>query len=113
MPETRSDIPTVLHPTSRFVHWSPFIVAIIAAVAQLPFFDRTLNVMDEGHILMFADIVANGGELYRDATLLPLPGAFYLLSLAFKAFGPSILVARWIDPAAIDGLIARVLAALT
>ena len=29
-----------------------------------------MSVMDEGHILMFADIVANGGELYRDATLL-------------------------------------------
>jgi len=79
--------------SSRF-QWA-FVFAA-AALFQLPFFDRTMSVMDEGHILMFADIIANGGELYRDATLLPLPGAFYLLALAFKLFEPSILVARWI-----------------
>jgi len=72
------------------------VVAFAAAILQLPVFDRTMSVMDEGHILMFADIVANGGELYRDATLLPLPGTFYVLALAFKIFGPSIVVARWI-----------------
>jgi hypothetical protein len=75
---------------------APILVAVGTALFQLPLFDRTLSVMDEGHILMFADIVANGGELYRDATLLPLPGAFYLLALAFKLFGSSIVVARWI-----------------
>jgi hypothetical protein len=81
---------------SAFERLSPLLVAFAAALLQLPFFDRTLSVMDEGHILMFADIVANGGELYRDATLLPLPGSFYFLALAFKVFGPSIVVARWI-----------------
>lgn len=55
-----------------------------------------MSLLDEGHILQFADIVHRGGELYRDATLLPLPGAFYLLALAFDVFGPSIAVARWI-----------------
>jgi hypothetical protein len=96
VPESHAKIPTTQPPSSRFVRWSPLIVAIVAALMQWPFFDRTLSVMDEGHILMFADLVANGGELYRDATLLPLPGAFYLLSLAFEIFGPSILIARWI-----------------
>jgi hypothetical protein len=81
---------------SAFERLSPLLVAFAAALLQLPFFDRTMSVMDEGHILMFADIVANGGELYRDATLLPLPGSFYFLALAFKVFGPSIVVARWI-----------------
>jgi hypothetical protein len=81
---------------AAFERSSPLLVAFAAALFQLPFFDRGMNVMDEGHILMFADIVANGGELYRDATLLPLPGAFYFLALAFKIFGPSIIVARWI-----------------
>jgi len=75
---------------------APALVAVAAGVFQLPFFDRTLSVLDEGHILMFADIVANGGELYRDAELLPLPGAFYLLAGAFEVFGPSIRVARWL-----------------
>jgi len=82
-----------LSPLWRF---SPLAVALAAAAFQLPFFDRTMSVLDEGHILMFADLVANGGELYRDATLLPLPGAFYLLALAFDLFCSSILVARWI-----------------
>ena len=76
-----------------------FEIVAIAAVAvafQLPFFDRAMFLMDEGHILQFADILASGGELYRDASLLPLPGSFYLLAAAFKIFGTSILVARWI-----------------
>jgi hypothetical protein len=81
---------------AAFERSSPLLVALAAALFQLPLFDRTISVMDEGHILMFADIVANGGELYRDATLLPLPGAFYFLALAFEIFGPSIAVARWI-----------------
>jgi hypothetical protein len=41
-------------------------------------------------------MLTKGGELYRDASLLPLPGAFYLLELAFEIFGPSIRLARWI-----------------
>jgi hypothetical protein len=69
-------------------------VASIAVVVQLPVYDRAMFLMDEGHILQFADILLRGGELYRDATLLPLPGAFYLLAAAFELFGPSIWVAR-------------------
>jgi hypothetical protein len=52
--------------------------------------------MDEGHILAYADMLSKGGELYRDASLLPLPGAFYLMEIAFGIFGPSIRLARWI-----------------
>jgi len=70
------------------------LAAAVALLLPLPFFDRWFSFMDEGHILQFADIVASGGTLYRDATLYPLPGAFYLLALAFEVFGPSILVAR-------------------
>jgi hypothetical protein len=69
-------------------------IAAVALVAQLPFYDRWVSFMDEGHILAFADILAKGGELYRDATLYPLPGAFYLLAGAFRLFGTSIQVAR-------------------
>lgn len=69
-------------------------VAAVALAVQLPFYDRWVSFMDEGHILAFADILAKGGELYRDATLYPLPGAFYLLAGAFHVLGTSILVAR-------------------
>lgn len=71
-------------------------VAAAAVAFQWPTFDRTMSLLDEGHILQFADILHRGGELYRDATLLPLPGAFSLLALAFDLFGPSIRVARWL-----------------
>lgn len=62
---------------------------------QLPFFDRWFSAMDEGHVLLFSEIAAKGGVLYRDATFYPLPGAFYLLALLFRLFEPSMLVARW------------------
>ena len=75
---------------------SVFLVAAVSLLFQLLFFDRWFSAMDEGHMLQFADMVAKGGELYRDATLYPLPGAFYLLALIFHIFDPSILVSRWV-----------------
>lgn len=73
-----------------------FGVGLAAVAFQLPIFDRSVSFLDEGHILQFADIVHRGGELYRDASALALPGAFHLLALAFDVFGPSIAVARWL-----------------
>jgi len=75
----------------------PWLLAAAGVFAfQLPFFDRWFSFMDEGHILQYADLIANGGELYRDATVYPLPGAFWLLAAVFQVFEPSILLARWI-----------------
>jgi hypothetical protein len=76
--------------------WNAIAVGLLAIAWQLPYFDRWMSPMDEGHIAAYADLLAQGGELYRDATLLPLPGAFYLLEIAFRIFGPSLLLARWI-----------------
>ncbi|MDP6979194.1 MAG: hypothetical protein QF570_11420 [Myxococcota bacterium] len=74
-----------------------YVALFVATVLfQLPYFDRWYALLDEGHILMFADIVARGGEIYRDATIYPLPGAFYLLAQVFEWFGPSIRISRWI-----------------
>ncbi len=81
-------------PLARF--GPPFGAALVAFCWQLPLFNRWFSAMDEGHILQYADLVNHGGTLYRDATIYPLPGSFYLLSLAFRLFGPSILVARWL-----------------
>jgi hypothetical protein len=78
------------------VRISVAVVALVALAFQLPIFDRWFSHMDEGHVLLFSDLVARGGELYRDATLYPLPGAFYALAQAFKLFGASIQVSRWI-----------------
>jgi hypothetical protein len=76
--------------------WLPFALVFAATFAfQLPFFDRWFSGMDEGHLLLFSEIAAEGGTLYRDATFYPLPGAFYLLAGLFRLFEPSVLVARW------------------
>ncbi len=75
---------------------APLALIAVGFGFQLPIFDRWFSFMDEGHILAYADLIAQGGELYRDATVYPLPGAFYLLSWAFRLFEPSNLVARWI-----------------
>jgi hypothetical protein len=86
----------------NFRRASPGHVALLLGSAlfllgfQLLFFDRWISFMDEGHILALSDIIANGGELYRDATTYPLPGSYYLLALAFELFGSSNLVARWL-----------------
>jgi len=76
--------------------FAPLGVALATFVYQLPFFDRWFSVMDEGHVLEYADLIDRGGMLYRDATCYPLPGAFYLLALTFRIFGASILVSRWL-----------------
>ena len=83
----------LLHPPEPLV-WTLAALGVVAF--QLPFFDRWFSFMDEGHILQYADLIANGGELYRDATVYPLPGAFWLLALVFQFVEPSILAARWI-----------------
>jgi hypothetical protein len=63
---------------------------------QLLIFDRWISFMDEGHILQLADIVAGGGELYRDATTYPLPGSYYLLAWVFELLGASNRAARYL-----------------
>jgi hypothetical protein len=71
-------------------------VAAAALLFQLFIYDRWISFMDEGHMLQFAALIADGGDLYRDATVYPLPGAFYALAGIFRVVGASILVARWV-----------------
>jgi hypothetical protein len=84
-----------MKPGNRGPYVAAGIVAALSLGFQLPIFDRWISHMDEGHMLLFADLFAHGRFPYRDATLLPLPGAFYLLSLVFELFGTSILVSRF------------------
>jgi len=72
------------------------LVFAATVLFQLPFFDLWFSLMDEGHVLQFADLRLKGGEFYRDATFYPLPGAFHFLALVFDVFGASILVSRWV-----------------
>lgn len=81
----------------RLRRWlSPLGVFASVLVLQLPIFDRWVSLMDEGHILQFADLLRRGGELYRDATLVAFPGCFYLLAWLFELFEPSIRLARFV-----------------
>lgn len=70
------------------------IVLVTTFTAQLPFYDRWLSGMDEGHMALYAQIAAEGGAFYRDATFYPLPGAFLFLSWLFELFGPSLWMSR-------------------
>ena len=72
------------------------LIFVATVLFQLPFFDLWFSLMDEGHVLQFADLRLRGGEFYRDATFYPLPGAFHFLALVFDVFGASILVSRWV-----------------
>lgn len=100
--------------------WAAAAASLAAATFtlsyQLPVFDRWFSYMDEGHILLYADIIAQGGELYRDATVYPLPGAFYLLAALFRIFEPSIWLGRVvvvIEFAVLAGLAFRLMLAMT
>ena len=79
-------------------------IGLFAVVQQLPSFDRSFNFHDEGHMLLFSNFMAQGGELYRDAFVYPLPGAFHLLSWLFRLFEPSNLLARWVVVCEFAGL---------
>ena len=61
-------------------------MGLATLAVQLPFFDRWFSAMDEGHILYFAELIRRGGQLYRDASVYPLPGAFELLALVFQLY---------------------------
>jgi hypothetical protein len=95
-----TSVPSPEPPARRVRPFAPWawlaLVAGLALAFQLPIFDRWFSFMDEGHMLLYADMLARGGQLYRDATVYPLPGAFYLLALIYKIFEPSNLVARWV-----------------
>ena len=50
------------------------LVFLVTLAFQLPFFDRWVNFMDEGHLLQFADMIASGAipvvrltEVFRQA----------------------------------------------
>ena len=49
---------------------------------------------DEGIILSDADRILRGQVPYRDFFYLYTPGSYFLLALAFKLFGQSLVVAR-------------------
>jgi hypothetical protein len=104
----RKTPPAGLLPALLRGRGAPWWIAALTLALQAPFLDRWFSAMDEGHMLHFADLVNRGGLLYRDATIYPLPGSFYLLAGAFRLFEPSILVSRWLVAVEFAGFVALV-----
>ena len=66
--------------------------------------DFSLQVYDEGSLLLGAREVAHGGMPLRDFWTAYPPGMFWLLALAFKLFGEQLLVNRFMHAAFVLGI---------
>lgn len=69
------------------------LVGVAAALSAWQL-DQGLPGADEGSLLSAADRIAQGQVYYRDLDAYPLPGASYLLALAFRVLGPQLAVSR-------------------
>ena len=49
---------------------------------------------DEGILLAYPDLILRGFEPYKDFSAIYTPGSFYVIALAFKVFGHTIIVER-------------------
>ena len=83
-------------PRSPVVSWgSAFVLIVIALIAQLPLFDRSLVPMDEGHLLAAADAMGSGKRLYADIHTGIFPGIYLIARLLLDVFGQDAIVLRW------------------
>ncbi len=71
-----------------------FVVFLVAALAQLPTFDRSIVPMDEGHLAFVAMGLGDGLALYRDLHTGIFPAYYQLTALLFALFGEDLIVAR-------------------
>ncbi|MDH4017781.1 MAG: glycosyltransferase family 39 protein, partial [Actinomycetota bacterium] len=85
--------------------WTAASIFVLSLLYQVPILDRWFNFMDEGHMVQFAEMAANGHQLYRDVTFYPLPGAFWLLALVFEVFEPSVILTRWLVALQFSGFV--------
>ena len=74
--------------------WHLCFVFCVSFVLLFSSMDRTVTQYDEGLVLFGAVRVMNGDVPYRDFYANYGPAQFYVLAGLFKAFGPSVLVAR-------------------
>ena len=73
----------------------PSVWALLALLAQMPLFDRSIVPMDEGHLLTTADAMLNGRDLYTDLHTGIFPGIYLITSGLLELFGREVLVTRW------------------
>jgi len=70
-------------------------LAALALLVQLPFHDRALVPMDEGHLAAAAGWMLDGKLLYRDIHTGIFPGIYLLTTVLFGIFGRDLIVTRW------------------
>ncbi|MFP6641106.1 MAG: glycosyltransferase family 39 protein [Myxococcota bacterium] len=73
----------------------PAFWALLAIVAQLPVYDRSIVPMDEGHLLTTVDAMLDGRRLYVDLHTGIFPGIYLIGSGLLSLFGREVLVTRW------------------
>ncbi|MFM2449117.1 MAG: hypothetical protein RIS44_1567 [Pseudomonadota bacterium] len=78
---------------SRYGAW---IVAVVSACWMGRFFDRGINVLDEGFVAALSLRVLQGEVPYTDFFTLLMPGVFLLHAGLYGLFGPSLWIGRWV-----------------
>lgn len=68
------------------------LLAVVAIVAPLS--RRSINLSDEGYILLQALDMVRGKVLYKDMDAFVSPGIWFLLSALFRVVEPSVLASR-------------------
>ncbi|MBI5504740.1 MAG: glycosyltransferase family 39 protein [Deltaproteobacteria bacterium] len=69
--------------------------AVVAALAQIPFVDRSVVSLDEGQVTAIGQRLLSGEVLYRDVYTGIFPGIYWLAAALFRVFGTDVLVLRW------------------
>jgi hypothetical protein len=69
-------------------------VVAVAALAQLPTFDRSAVPVDEGQLLAIAQRLLNGDALYRDVYTGIFPGVYWFTAALIGIFGENVWVTR-------------------
>ena len=91
-----TDQETTRSQTSPVKFWGGAgLLAAIAIVAQLPFYNRSLVPMDEGHLLAAVDALISGKALYADIHTGIFPGIYLIATALLELFGRDAVVLRW------------------
>ena len=86
-------------PPARFrgraIEWVGTAIVLLAGLRYwLWYFDRNVNLLDEGSTAAQAMRVLNGELIYRDFFTVVTPGSYYTVAWLFQLFGPSLMVLR-------------------
>ena len=80
---------------ARLVRALPFLIAAVAVIVPLPgMLAMGATTMEEGNVLVVADLFLDGRWPHGDVEYVYAPGNVWAVGVAFWALGPSVLVER-------------------